>query len=233
MIERMQLQEMVARTLRYCRSGATPAAASDIEPEIKEFLATWQAVVYDQHDWPGSRIDEVIQLQPGVRDYRPTTVALNRVRRAWWMTAGGTTAELCRGIDVEQYAARDSFNDERDDPPMRWDVRDLAGAPALEIWPVPLTNLYRVYLRATAPVPELVDDDDVSVVDGIALAMLAASSVLMAISPQRSEYYANLGERRILQVSANTGQGRPPFRYGGGRSDRWAGVPETFFVRRR
>lgn len=185
------LNELEIRTLRLVHAGATPAAAADISAQIREALATWQETLWQRYDWPQGRLDETIQLLHGARFYRPEYMDVDRIRQVYACSAGRAQRPMVRGIGAREFAVCDSLTDERKDPPEKYDICAASPSPrglttAIEIWPVPLSDAWRIVVRGQMRCPPLFDLTDQCAVDSLVLIHLAASSMLKPVSPQRA-----------------------------------------------
>lgn len=167
--------------------GRSPDVSVGVDdlPILKRALNRVYATLYDEHDWPFlRRVFPRIQLNAGQRFYDfPTDLNIERVEvvNAWW---NGLPNPVHRGIGFEEYASFDSEADERSDPVLAWDVRDVSGTPQIEVWPIPSANDQELQIIGIRTAPKLVNDIDLCLLDDEMVILFAAAQYL---ARQKSE----------------------------------------------
>ena len=143
-------------------------------------LANRQEFFYQIYDWPHLEIKTDIPLPSQTRyiDFPATQI---EVTKTWSGSVkfGNRWIELDKGIDEGDYNLYDSDNSFRADFVRKIDLynQEPSGTQQLEVWPVPAT-LQLLRLTGTRPLPDLVSDDDVCVLDHLLIVMFTAADIL-------------------------------------------------------
>lgn len=201
------LSDLVAMARRLARHSASTSVGTATEDAFKEQLRLAQEVYYDRFDWPHLSLYDDFATVAGTQ-YYTVPAEINRDRiidiAAWW---GGNPLPLERGIGLEDYASHDSFNDERSDPPLKFDFRWRPGAPGetkLELWPIPAVDDIRVRLYGLRPLAALSDDADLADLDDQLLARHVAADYLRIQGSGNAEAMAQSAEARYRALIANS-----------------------------
>lgn len=108
---------------------------------VKRKIKRYYNQLYTAWDWEFASIkreEAGKDVNAGQRYYDfPVNLDQSRGYKLWYHL-GHAWIELQYGIGVEQYSAFDSDADERNDPPLRWQIYDDR---QIEIWPLPAGNL--------------------------------------------------------------------------------------------
>lgn len=161
--------------------GRSPDVSVGVDdlPSLKRAINKAYATLYDDYDWAFlRRVFPKVSLSAGSRYYGlPTDLNVDRVEvvNVWW---NGLPTEIIRGIGFEQYASFDSEADERSDPVISWDVRDVSGSVQIEVWPVPASNDQDLQFIGLRSAPKLVNNADLCLLDDELVVLLAASQLL-------------------------------------------------------
>lgn len=169
--------------------------------------------LWGEFDWPHLMVDRFIPIQSGQRFYDPTTVlneegdvkndmSIERISRVDVKT-DGEWMTLINGIDAAEYAAHDSFKDQRAWPPRRWRLYE---DEMIEVWPIPDQNAVAEtqegYIRITGirKCRTLVEDGDRLELDDHMIALFAAASLLAAAGAADAQLKLELANRRFNSV---------------------------------
>ena len=169
--------------------GRSPDVSVGVDdlPQLKRVINRVYATLYDEHDWPFlRRVFTKIPLSAGQRFYNfPADLNVERVETVavWW---NDEPIRIDRGIGFDEYAEFDSeaTTPERNDPVLAWDVRDVAGTPQIEVWPVPSSNDMDLQFTGIRSIPKLVNDADTLFLDDEMVLLFATAKFL---ARQKSE----------------------------------------------
>lgn len=159
------------------RASLNPAHNAQARDEQVRRLQNAQVYLWDTMDWTFLNIERTTPLVEGHRFYDPPTdVLLERIAcvEVKW---GGTYRPLTEGIGAGEYSTLDSELDQRSWPAEHWRIWE---DERIEIWPIPAQNGNATdqegYLKfhATKALKPLVDDGDVSTLDGLLIVLRAA-----------------------------------------------------------
>lgn len=160
------------------RSGDVSVGVADL-PLLKRAINKAYATLYDDYDWAFlRRVFPRVALSAGQRYYDlPTGLNVDRVETVHvWYNA--LPSLLPRGIRPEHYATYDPEADTRSDPALAWDVRDVAGATQIEIWPLPSSDNQELQFVGIRAAPKLVYNADTCLLDDELVVLLAAEQIL-------------------------------------------------------
>lgn len=222
----LELQTMLREELN--RSQDVSIGVDDL-PILKRAINKSYATLYDEHDWPFlRRIFPRVSLAAGQRFYGfPTGLNIERVERAeGWQN--GIPRPLTRGIGTEHYAAFDSLSNERSDPVVAWDVRDVSNAVQFEVWPLPVGNDQSVEFTGIRSIDKLVNNADVCYLDDELVVLFAASQHLRRQkSADADEVLAQFRARFQTLKGRSAGPSNGRYRNGIGSSDDRDIIPIT------
>ena len=168
--------------------------------------------LWEEFDWPHLVVDRFIPLQAGQRFYDPKAafneageprddVHIERVSRIDVKT-DGEWLTLLTGIDAAEYAAHDSYEDERAWTPRRWRLYE---DEMIEVWPVPdqdASDRQEGYLRITGvrKLRPLVQNGDRLDLDDHTVALFVAAAILAASGADDAQLKLELANRRLAAV---------------------------------
>lgn len=193
---------------------------TDDLPRLDQILRRTQETLYDEYDWPHLRVLEKVQLANGQRYYDlPANVNVERIASmaAWW---NGIPHPLERGILWPEYGSYDSRDDDRSDPPLRWDVRFTGTTEQLEVWPIPASDQAFLEIKGTRNLPPLVNEDDRLVLDDTLVVLFAAAEILMSEGAPEAEMKLRMAQDRMNRLRAQHAAGRKPVQMGQKNADR-------------
>lgn len=181
------LTELIQMFRAEAGHSTSVAAGIDNEAAIIQKLRRSQQMLYDEYDWPFLREEWKIVLQAGERYYDlPTAItypgqgALNteRIEEAW-IDYSGRPITIERGIGQPQYAQYNSDEGTRAGPARRWDIkRPDASKEQIEMWPIPVDNTNKFWLRGIRALRPLVAAGDVCDIDDLAIVLTAVAEIL-------------------------------------------------------
>lgn len=193
--------------------SSSVAAGVDYQDTIIQKLQRVQQMLYDDYDWPFMRNDWPIQLQAGQRFYDlPTEVGFpgllvlntDRIEQAW-IDYSGRPTPITRGIGQQQYAQYNSNNGEAAGPARRWDVkRSTDYKEQIEIWPIPVDNTNKFWLRGFKKLRPLVAPADVADLDDILITLTAAAETLAKLGSKDATRVANAASHRLTQLKGQS-----------------------------
>lgn len=191
------------------RSEEPGHGISDL-PQLKRAINSQYQMLYSEYDWPHiSREFARLQMAAGQRYYDlPEGLDFANVDSvtAWW---NGTPHVIERGIGIDEYAEFDPEQDERNDPPLRYDIKFVeapTNATMLEVWPVPATAEAALQIRGAYSLPKLVNDSDICLLDAEAVILRAAAFLLDGDDSTKA---ANMASARVQTIRARWPSGAP------------------------
>lgn len=202
--------------------GRAPDVAVGVDdlPMLKRRLNKAYANLYLAHDWPFLR--RMFPRQPlsaGQRYYDlPADLNMERIEEfaIWW---NDLPHYPDRGISARNYASFDSeaTTPERSDPVLAWDIRDVAGATQIEVWPIPASANQSIQITGIRSAPKLVNNADICLLDDDLVVLHAAAAILKRQkSADAQEVAAEATSRfQLLKGRSSTG-GSKRYRMGTG-----------------
>jgi hypothetical protein len=178
-------------------------------------LQRTQEQLYEDYDWPFLLGDRDVDLVPGTRLYGyPEDIFFDYVADVWAAT-GSTWTRLEYGLSPADYSIYDSEAGVTGWPPTKW--RHLAGTILFEVWPVP-AQAGRLRVRGQLRLKPLVDDNDVSTLDGQLIVLFAAAEILARQKAEDAQYKLGMARERLRRIQARQGSNklRDPIIVGGG-----------------
>lgn len=171
--------------------------------------------LWSEFDWPHLIVDRFIPIQNGQRFYDPSTVlnemgeakddlSIDRIARIDIKT-DGEWMTLINGVDAAEYAAHDSFKDQRAWPPRRWRLYE---DEMIELWPVPdqdadpVTQEGFIRITGVRKCRPLVQNSDRLDLDDHMVALFAAAAILAAAGSADAQLKLELANRRFNNVKA-------------------------------
>jgi hypothetical protein len=195
--------------------SSDPAVGSAATPGLKRIIKRQYQTLYDVYDWPHLRqVFERITLNAGQRYYDfPEDMDYDKleVTKVWW---GGLPHDVTRGIGFDQYAVRDSENDERSDPVTHWDVRKVGNKEMLEVWPMPSGTGQAIQFIGKTKFRQLVDDADLCLIDDELVLLYAAAEKLPAKKRGDVNLRIAAAQARLGILKANSKADSPSIRMG-------------------
>ena len=211
----MQLRDMLAALRAETGKSQSGAMGTAERDTLVYLLRSRQEHIYAEHDWPFLLVDRDIPLLTGSRFYAfPTDMAFDYVNAAWAREGSppGTWLPVYWGVGPEEYNGSDSDAGETSWPVRKWHVRD----GGLEVWPNP-SQPGTLRLRGRRALAPLVDDDDVSTLDGQVIVLFAAAEVLARQKTEDASLKLAKAQRLLRSILARQGANKStPLIIGGG-----------------
>lgn len=175
-----QFTQLIAGVRAELRRNNDPGVRASDLASIQQSIQRAYEDLYDGYDWAHlRRVFDKIPLSAGQRYYDFTTdMDFDRLEEVVvWFNELPMSIE--RGISLGDYA---SFNSEaatpmRADPVLKWDVRNVAGATQIEVWPIPDSNEQSLQFVGVKKFVQLVDDGDLCDLDDKLVELTAALSL--------------------------------------------------------
>lgn len=191
------------------RSTNVGVGVDDI-PGLKRAANRAYAMLLLNYDWPHLRyLPNRIPINSGQRYYDiPALIEPAQITEIIGWQSANLPIPLDRGISYHEYSAIDSENNQRSDPPQKWDFRFTGTSTQIEIWPIPSSNTMTLQITGRYRLPKLVADADVVQLDD-ELVVLGAAHRLLA--RQKSEDAGDAKaefEARLMDVRKNNGPSR-------------------------
>lgn len=197
------------------RSPEASVGVSDI-PALKRTLNRVYRALYMENDWPHLRKVFTVTLAAGQRYYDfPSGLALERVEEVWvdWSTI---RHGLERGINQDDMNVFDSDADtpDRNDPPLKWDVRWTGSSDQIEIWPIPATNTQTLYIQGLQDAPKLVNDTDLCLLDDDLVVAFAAAALAKRQKSADADDLLTSAQGYLSKLRSRGRAGEAPLRMG-------------------
>lgn len=206
------LAEVVSMAAFECRLTTQSSLTQDARELLRHLVRTEQATLIDEYDWPEFKGEEGnawfdVELSAGQRFYDyPEGMDPDSIVAVYYKF-GNVWTPLEAGVRVEDYSAYDSDADVRSDPPQKWGKR---AEGQFELWPIPATNGNTLRFAASRQMPEASLDNEIIVVDAIAVAFLAASRYLENDEDKtRSRNLYGRGQKRITTLKVRKSKTGP------------------------
>lgn len=220
-MRRKQFMQLVSALRAELGKSVDPAVGVADLPSLKQTIGRVYESLYDSYDWPHlTRFFPKTTLNAGQRYYDfPDGTDYDKVERAVvWQNDTPITIE--RGIDFEEYAQFDSDAGVRADPVAKWDVRDIDGKPALEVWPIPSGSGYSVQFKGKIAFVPLVDDADLCLLDDQLVVLMCAAELLPRSKSADAQIKLAAAQQRLGMTKARSKAGTGSIRIGLGKTPR-------------
>lgn len=182
----MLLSEMVADLRAEVGHSLISGQGTNMEDTLKYTLKRTQRELYAMYDWPQFIIDEQVAITAGTR-YLTGLVKIDEEQiNHMWCRLGSEWYPILMGIDPAHWSLYDSDSDVRSFPIQRYSYDE--SATGLELWPITSVDT-TILVRGQALLPDLIEDTDKSMLDGLMVVMFAAAGIL---ARQRDEDAAQM-----------------------------------------
>lgn len=209
------------------RSTDPAVGASDL-PSLKRTIQRNYETLYQDYDWPHlSMVSEKMAVQPGERYYAfPDEMDWDSTDEVvyWW---NDRAIPLKRGIGFDDYSLYDPEDDERSDPPIKYDVRYVGTKEMIELWPLPNTS-GEMQFKGTKKFKQLVDDADLCLIDDHLVILHSAVELLPRQKSGDVQIKLAAAQQRYARMKARSKTNTEGFRVGGGQGSR---VPNKAVIR--
>lgn len=196
------------------------AVGVDDVQNLTVVLQRVQETLYEEYDWPHMRETfPAIPLLTGQRYYDlPTGLNYDRIEEAS-IRISNMPLPFTRGIDFSCYAAFDSDAGVRASPAIRWDIRSVAAAEQIEVWPIPADNAYSMQFRGIRNLRRLIDSNDVTDLDDRLIVLFAASEILAHAEAPDAKMKLSAAQALLARLKGRSAAASPTIRLGMGRPD--------------
>lgn len=201
------LGEVLADLRAELRQSSNPAVAQSQYHVLANAIKRTQEFWYEQVDWPHLIVWESKAIVAGSRYYDwPTTLNYDRIVKAR-ARFGNQWVPITGDLDVDDYNAHDSDNDERVDPILKY--RPYTNAQ-FEVWPLPATA-GSVRFKGVRKLTELSGESSTLDLDNRLIALFAAADLLADKPDGAKKEQMGLAHLNRLRGNASTVR---PFRLG-------------------
>ena len=217
-----QLLALVAQ-LR-AKTGRTQKVAVGVDEldNLKEMIRDTQERLYDDNDWNHLRVQKYLSLAAGQRYYdMPDGLNFDRIETIK-LYRNGVYIDIDRGIDLTDYSGYDSNAavPERADPVQKWDVRFTGSSEQIEVFPIPVSNVQKLYFTGTTNLPPLIQDSDTAVIDDRLIVLYVAAEILARQGAKDAQAKLEQANNRLTRLKGNESKASKPIQMGlGGNSN--------------
>lgn len=198
----------------------SPAVGVDDIQNLTVVIQRVQETLYDEYDWPHMReVFSAVPLLAGQRYYDlPTGLNYDRIEEAS-IRISTMPVPFQRGIDFSCYAAFDSDAGVRASPAIRWDIRSVAAAEQIEVWPIPSDNSSSMQFKGIRKLRRLVDNDDVADLDDRLIVLFAAAEILAHSEAPDAKMKLSAAQALLARLKGRSAAASPTIRLGMGRPE--------------
>lgn len=209
----VQLEELILRVRAATKQSLAPNHGINTRDALIERLNRLQETLIEEYEWEHLRVSREVSFPANTRfQTLPDDMTYEGIQQVW-APYGSAWREISQGITPVEYSTYPvgrvgSYVE-------RWRV-DGADPRQMEIWPVRDTPVTLILYGALAP-KRMVQDADVSMLDGNLLVLLAAAEILAQRGAEDATVMqgkANTLLERLLKRQRSHKSG--PFVLGGG-----------------
>lgn len=193
---------------------------------LKVVLRRTQEILYDSYEWSFLSIQRSVDLANGQRYYDfPSDLNYDRIEKVS-LKYNEVYIDIERGIGPREMNIYDSNDDERNTPTQRWDIRNTGSGEQLEVWPIPNTNVDRLYFWGTKKLGNLIQESDTADLDDRLIVLFAAAEILARQKSSDADAKFAVARERLSQLKKNDSKPSEMVQMGLGhrRSDHTRGV---------
>jgi len=174
-----QLIQLVAKLRAETGRSDNVSAGRNEESSLKSRLAAMQELLYQSYDWPFLKTHATKALAAGQQHYDwPTEINPDRLTDNIKLRWQNSWYPIERGIGANEYNSYDSYNDERADPALRFEVRAVGNTEQIEIWPLPASNDQVLHFWGLRPLRPLTENSHVADLDDNLIVWTLAAEIL-------------------------------------------------------
>lgn len=211
----MSLGEMLDALRIEARISQNPSHGLTLRDPHTYLLNRVQSDLFINFEWPSLKTSEILDVDPGQRYLAyPEGMTFETVQTIYALQPSGDYRPTVQGIGPTQLNERDPTDPTaRQAPIQRWDnYVPPAGATEhnmFEIWPVPDVAT-KLYLKGSRAPTKLVNDADMSTLDGMAIVLHAAAEILAGQKAEDAALKLNKAQERVrmLKVRQSSGDNR-------------------------
>jgi hypothetical protein len=180
-----QLGTLVDRLKAEARYAADPSLGQNYRGTLVRALQRHQARLWLDFDWPFLKVSRDKSLAAGQRYYDLPTdlpseriISVQRKQDGIWVPQSGS---LDYGIGAAEYSIMDSEAGVREDPVLKWEIREN---DQFEVWPLPASNATTtnniIRFWGIRKLKNLIADSDTAELDDDMLVLYSAAELLAA-----------------------------------------------------
>lgn len=196
-----ELSEVIDMTLDEARMSTNASRGADYRNYVKRLIRKHHRLLYDKYSWSHleiTRDNAGVSLVAGTRYYDfPSNLELQRAFTLWYKY-GTTWIRLERGVGPDEYSAYDSDNDDRADPPLKWDNYDET---QFEVWPIP-ASAGSIRFEGIKKLNKLTEESDTLDLDDLMVSLFAAAEIVAGSKQSDAELKLNQANSRLSELRA-------------------------------
>lgn len=208
----MSLSEMLDGLRIEARISQSAAHGLTLRDPHVYLLNRIQDDLWLNFDWAHLRTSAFVDINAGQRYVAyPDGMAFESVRTIYSEDTSGDFRPMVSGIDAEHYNLRDpEVVSERETPIRRWanyvPPEDATNFNMIELWPVP-DKATRLYVKGRRMAKKLVNDGDMSTLDGMAIVLHAAAEILAGQKAEDAALKLNKAQERVRTLKVRHADG--------------------------
>lgn len=225
-----QFSDLVTRVRDETGRANSVAVGVEDVAEIKTKINRVYMGLYHDYDWPHlRRVFPRKTLNAGQQYYDlPDDLNLEAIESVTlWFNDQAYPVE--RGIELEDYNLWSPENNERSDPVLKWDIRNVAGNEQIEVWPLPANTQYLQFIGKIA-IDRLVDDDDICLLDDDLVVMFTAAPMIRRQNQKDADDMLAAATSLLGKLKGRSKAGRKSYRMGLGEVELTAPIRSTVRV---
>ena len=210
------LSEMITELRHEANQSADAALGIQSRDKCAHLLRKAQNLLWIEHDWQFLKVNRFEVMADGQRYYDfPSDLDPDQIDRVDYKGAATSNwRPVYRYITTDDLNEVDSQIGEERDGVLKWDLND--DGDQFEVWPMPATNgtntsssqSYIIRFHGVRNLSALIEDDDVSTLDGDLIVLQAAVSWLAPVDKGSAEERAGRLQRLMKQLKANSSKRR-------------------------
>lgn len=175
---------------------------TNMEDTLKYYLRRTQRELYAAHDWPQFIVNESVDVPAGTRYLTGLVNVSEEQINEMWCRMGSEWYPITYGIDPAQYSLYDPDNNVTGFPIQRYEYDELNSG--LELWPLPSIDT-RVLVKGQIKLPDLIADNDQSLLDGLLIVMFAAANILARQKDEDAALMLNKANQYLVALKRQHG----------------------------
>ena len=209
MANRLPLSEMVTDLRAEVGHSLVGGQGTNMEDTLKYMLKRTQKELYRAYDWPAFIVDEQVDVAANSR-YLPDFTNIDKEQvNDMWCRQGTEWYPITYGIDPFLYSLYDPDNAVVGFPIQRYKYDEINGT--FELWPITSIDT-RVLGRGQILLPPLVNDTDISLLDGTLIVMFAAAHYLARQKDEDASIMQGKAQTYLNSIMKNQGSQKRPTR---------------------
>lgn len=180
---------------------------TNMEDTLKYYLKRTQRELYAAFDWPQFIVDEQLPFPAGTRYLTGFQNISEEQINELWCRQGSEWYPITYGIDPMHYSLYDPDNNVQGFPIQRYKFDDLVDG--LEVWPVTSIDT-TILARGQRILPPLVDDADMSLLDGQMVVLFAAANYLARQKNEDASLILTKAQQYLTSLQKQFGSQKRP-----------------------